>query len=44
MLYFFEQLMIKSETRYFAKGTIVADSKEKATGLMVITSGQAWKS
>ena len=32
--------MLRSETRYFAKGTIIADSREKASGLMVITSGQ----
>ena len=31
---------MKSETKYFAKGTILADSREKAKGLMVITSGQ----
>lgn len=34
------QLILKSETRYFAKGTIIADSRERARGLMVITSGQ----
>ena len=30
---------MNSETHYFAKGTIIADSHEQATGLMVITSG-----
>jgi hypothetical protein len=34
------QLILKSQTRYYAKGTIIADSSEKARGLMVITSGQ----
>jgi hypothetical protein len=34
------QLMLWSETRYFAKGTIIADNREEATGLMVITAGQ----
>jgi len=31
--------MMISETKYFSKGTIIADSREKAKGLMVITSG-----
>ena len=30
---------MNSETHYFAKGTIIADSHEQAKGLMVITSG-----
>ena len=30
---------MKSETRYFSEGTIIADSHEPAKGLMVITSG-----
>ncbi len=34
------QLMLRSETRYFPKGTIIADSSEDSKGLMVITSGQ----
>jgi hypothetical protein len=34
------QLIMKSSTRYFAKGSIVADSHEAAKGLMVVTSGQ----
>ena len=28
-----------STTRYFAEGSLIADSREIATGLMVITSG-----
>jgi hypothetical protein len=32
--------LLWSETRYFAKGTIIADNREEATGLMVITAGQ----
>ena len=31
---------MKSGTKYFAKGSIVADSHEAAKGLMVVTSGQ----
>ena len=31
--------MMKSQTKYFSKGTIIADSHEEAKGLMVITSG-----
>ena len=30
---------MKSETKYFSEGTIIADSHEQARGLMVITSG-----
>ena len=30
---------MKSETKYFSEGTIIADSHEQAKGLMVITSG-----
>jgi hypothetical protein len=38
------QLMLRSETRYFPKGTIIADSSEVSKGLMVITSGQVgWR-
>jgi hypothetical protein len=33
-------MVLRSETRYFAEGSIIADSREAATGLMVITSGQ----
>ena len=36
----FLQLILKSQLRYFCKGAIVADSREEATGLMVITAGQ----
>ena len=36
----FLQLLLKSKTMHFANRTIVAGSKDKATGLMVITSGQ----
>jgi CRP-like cAMP-binding protein len=34
------QLILKSKTRYFSKGSIIADSGEDAKVLMVITSGQ----
>jgi hypothetical protein len=34
------QLILQSELRYFCKGAIVADSREDATGLMVVTAGQ----
>ncbi len=34
------QLILWSETRYYAKGTIIADNREEASGLMVITAGQ----
>ena len=34
------QLVLQSESRYFCKGSIIADSHEEATGLMVITAGQ----
>ncbi len=33
------QLVLQSETKYFCQGSIIADSREAATGLMVITSG-----
>ena len=36
----FGQLIIRSETRYYAKGSIIADCREEAKGLMIITSGQ----
>jgi hypothetical protein len=36
----FLQLLLKSETRYYSQGTIIADSREEAKGLIVITSGQ----
>ena len=38
---FWPQLIMRSETRYFARGSIIADSHEHAKGLMVVTSGQA---
>lgn len=34
------QLTLKSVTKCFAKGSIIADSSEVAKGLMVITAGQ----
>ena len=36
----FRQLIIRSETRYFSKGSIIAECREEAKGLMIITSGQ----
>jgi hypothetical protein len=30
---------LRSSTKYFSKGSIIADSKLEANGLMVITSG-----
>ncbi len=38
-LYLPTQLLLVSKTLHFATGSIVADSQEPATGLMVITSG-----
>jgi hypothetical protein len=35
-----EQLILRSETRNFAKGSIISDSREEAKALMVITAGQ----
>ena len=34
------QLILRSSTKYFSEGTIIADSRELSKGLMVITSGQ----
>jgi hypothetical protein len=31
---------LNSQTKYYASGSLVADSHEQAQGLMVITSGQ----
>jgi signal-transduction protein with cAMP-binding, CBS, and nucleotidyltransferase domain len=31
---------MKSKIKYFSKGSIIADSHEQSTGLMVITSGK----
>ena len=36
---FLLQLILKSKTLYFAQGSIIADRREAAKGLMVITSG-----
>ena len=33
------QLMLHSDTKYFAKGSIIAESHMEAKALMVITSG-----
>ena len=33
------QLILKSTTRYFSSGSLIADSRELAKGLLVITSG-----
>ena len=35
-----EQLMLRSKTKHFSKGSIIADSHEEAKGLIVITAGQ----
>ncbi len=32
-------MMMKSQTFYFPKGTIIADGRDPATGMMVITQG-----
>ena len=40
LFYHHLQLIMKSQTRYFARGSIIADSHEEAKGLMVITSGK----
>jgi hypothetical protein len=34
------QLILRSETRYFSKGSIIADYRDDANGLMVVTSGK----
>ena len=39
-LFFWRQLILRSEMHYFSKGSIIADSREEAKVLMVITSGQ----
>jgi hypothetical protein len=36
---FFSQLIMLSSTRYYAEGSIIADSRELSQGVMVITSG-----
>jgi hypothetical protein len=35
----FGQLTMMSTTKYFSEGSLIADSRELANGLMVITSG-----
>ncbi len=35
-----KQLLLKSETRHYAQGAIIADSRDDSRGLVVITSGQ----
>ncbi len=37
------QLLLRSKTRYYSRGSIIADSREIAKGLIVITSGQVLK-
>ena len=37
--YLFSQLLLKSNTKYYPEGSLIADSKDLATGLMVITAG-----
>jgi hypothetical protein len=34
------QLLLRSKTHYYSRGSIIADSRETAKGLIVITSGQ----
>jgi hypothetical protein len=34
------QLLLRSKTRYYSRGSIIADSREDASGLLVITAGQ----
>jgi hypothetical protein len=34
------QLLLKSKTRYYSRGSIIADSREESNGLFVITAGQ----
>jgi hypothetical protein len=38
------QLTLKSETRYYTKGSIIGDYRDEAKGLMVITSGKVCSS
>jgi hypothetical protein len=35
-----KQLLLRSETRHYAQGSIIADSRDDSRGLLVITSGQ----
>jgi hypothetical protein len=39
-LFFMEQLLLKSKTRYYSRGSIIADSREESNGLIVVTAGQ----
>jgi hypothetical protein len=34
------QLLLKSKTRYYSRGSIIADSRENANALIVISAGQ----
>ncbi len=34
------QLLLRSKTRYYSRGSIIADSRENASALIVITAGQ----
>jgi hypothetical protein len=33
------QLLLKSQTLFFSEGSLIFDSRDEATGLLVITSG-----
>ena len=37
---FWTQLILRSELSYYSKGSIIADSREEAKSVMVVTSGQ----
>jgi len=37
---FTAELLLRSKTRYYSRGSIIADSRENAKGLIVITAGQ----
>ncbi len=38
--WFYIQLLLVSSTKYFSEGSLIADSRELADGLMVIKAGQ----
>jgi hypothetical protein len=38
------QLLLRCKTRYYPVGSIIADSREEAEGLMVITAGKVLNS
>ncbi len=40
MLLSWLQLLLKCQTQYYSEGSIIADSRDDATGLIVVTSGQ----